>query len=187
MSDPFANDPFAADETQADAPDSPTSSPWDGKPHAINTNTKEIIAVPETNDLNRVRVTLKAAAGYDAPWITVDGGSIADALAQLEGENAEVAAKLIQKTASVARYFHKEYGGGAPVNVNTNGGQQSAPRTQGKPAGAAQAPNGETKQCDHGEMVFRSGVSKKTGNAWKGFFCPTPKDTPGQCSPEFVR
>lgn len=41
--------------------------------------------------------------------------------------------------------------------------------------------------CKHGEMTYRTGVSQKTGKAWKGYFCPTPKGTPDQCSPEWIK
>ena len=41
------------------------------------------------------------------------------------------------------------------------------------------------KQCVHGDMVPRSGSNAK--GPWKGWMCPTPKGTPDQCSPEFLR
>ena len=49
----------------------------------------------------------------------------------------------------------------------------------------AAAPAG--KQCVHGERQFRSGVSASTGKPWSAHFCPTPKGTPDQCAPEFIR
>lgn len=41
------------------------------------------------------------------------------------------------------------------------------------------------KPCVHGNMVKRTGNGAK--GEWRGFFCPTPKGTEGQCSPVFVR
>lgn len=41
------------------------------------------------------------------------------------------------------------------------------------------------KQCVHGEMIRRSGNGAK--GEWRGFFCPTPKGTPDQCSPAFAQ
>lgn len=41
--------------------------------------------------------------------------------------------------------------------------------------------------CKHGDMKFLEGVSSKTGKPWKGYFCPSPKGTPDQCSPQFVK
>lgn len=37
--------------------------------------------------------------------------------------------------------------------------------------------------CDHGPRVRRTGTSAK--GAWVGWFCPTPKGTPGQCKAKF--
>jgi hypothetical protein len=37
--------------------------------------------------------------------------------------------------------------------------------------------------CDHGPRVRRTGTSGK--GPWVGWFCPTPKGTPGQCQPKF--
>jgi lactam utilization protein B len=41
------------------------------------------------------------------------------------------------------------------------------------------------KVCKHGSMTLRSGTGAK--GAWKGWFCPSPKGTPDQCQPVFVR
>lgn len=40
--------------------------------------------------------------------------------------------------------------------------------------------------CKHGKLVWRE---SKPGadKAWKGWFCPSPKGTPDQCAPKFVR
>lgn len=39
--------------------------------------------------------------------------------------------------------------------------------------------------CNHGARVPRKGVGAK--GEWRGWMCPTPKNTPGQCQPEWVR
>ena len=39
--------------------------------------------------------------------------------------------------------------------------------------------------CSHGEMKLRNGV--KDGRPWSGYFCPTPKGTPDQCGPQFIK
>lgn len=48
---------------------------------------------------------------------------------------------------------------------------------------AASIPEGS---CKHGALVWRE---SKPGapKAWKGWFCPSPKGTPDQCSPKFVK
>jgi hypothetical protein len=40
--------------------------------------------------------------------------------------------------------------------------------------------------CKHGQLTWRE---SKPGapKAWKGWFCPSPKGTPDQCEPKFVR
>jgi hypothetical protein len=38
--------------------------------------------------------------------------------------------------------------------------------------------------CGHGPMIARKGNGAK--GEWKGYFCPTPKDTPGQCTPQWL-
>lgn len=56
-------------------------------------------------------------------------------------------------------------------------------RASGGNVQSSQPANAPT--CQHGAMTFRSGTSGK--GPWKGYFCPTPKGTPGQCDPIFQR
>ena len=53
------------------------------------------------------------------------------------------------------------------------------------PAAAPAAPLAGERTCKHGVMTYRTGNGAK--GPWRGFFCPTPKGTPDQCSPQFVR
>lgn len=57
-----------------------------------------------------------------------------------------------------------------------------APVPQAAPAPAAPAA-GQT--CKHGTMTYREGQGKR--GPWRGYFCPSPKGTPDQCEPQFVR
>ena len=41
------------------------------------------------------------------------------------------------------------------------------------------------RNCKHGPMTKRSGNSAK--GPWKGYMCPTPKGTPDQCDPVFLK
>jgi hypothetical protein len=41
------------------------------------------------------------------------------------------------------------------------------------------------KSCKHGEMTKRTGSGAK--GPWKAFMCPSPKGTPDQCEPVWVR
>lgn len=65
--------------------------------------------------------------------------------------------------------------------------QQQAPQYQVPQQGGYQQgpPPPDTKRCQHGEMVYRTGNGAK--GPWKAYFCPTPKGSPGQCKAEFVR
>lgn len=38
--------------------------------------------------------------------------------------------------------------------------------------------------CSHGSMIGRKGNGAK--GEWKGFFCPTPKGTADQCTPQWL-
>jgi hypothetical protein len=51
------------------------------------------------------------------------------------------------------------------------------------PVNANTAPS--SRACNHGTMTPRSGSGAK--GPWKGYFCPSPKGTPDQCSPVFIQ
>ena len=56
------------------------------------------------------------------------------------------------------------------------------------PAGftpVSSAPASTGKVCKHGEMSKRTGSGPK--GPWKAFMCPSPKGTPDQCEPIWVR
>ncbi len=39
--------------------------------------------------------------------------------------------------------------------------------------------------CEHGERKYVTGTSAK--GPWFAYMCPTPKGTPGQCPPEWIK
>lgn len=49
--------------------------------------------------------------------------------------------------------------------------------------GNTSGPAGKT--CKHGSMTPRTGQGAK--GPWKAFMCPSPKGTPDQCEPEWIR
>lgn len=51
------------------------------------------------------------------------------------------------------------------------------------PPGVASSPAG--RECKHGPMTKREGSGAK--GPWKGYMCPSPKGTPDQCPPDFVK
>ncbi len=127
----------------------------------------------------KITLTAKAGTSFDAPWIvahvdTVDEGRelLADALDK----------GLDTDLADFSKMFQAKYalssGGLAPQPTATRAPAQ--PVAQPAPA---QPAAGEA--CVHGEMTFREGTSSK--GPWTGYFCPSPKGTPDQCSPHFVR
>lgn len=48
-----------------------------------------------------------------------------------------------------------------------------------------QVVEGQTPECKHGLMQFRSGNGAK--GPWKGWMCPSPQGAPDKCRPIFVR
>lgn len=50
-------------------------------------------------------------------------------------------------------------------------------------APSAAAPAG--RSCKHGEMTKRTGSGPK--GPWKAYMCPSPKGTPDQCEPTWIR
>jgi hypothetical protein len=42
-----------------------------------------------------------------------------------------------------------------------------------------------SRACKHGEMTKRTGAGAK--GPWKAFMCPSPKGTPDQCEPVWIR
>ncbi|TCO56882.1 hypothetical protein [Actinocrispum wychmicini] len=151
-------DPFA----EHDAPDQPHDRPQD------DTTTVTTTAVTAAGE-HKVRVTLKAGAGYDAPWITIDGTDVHDAADQL-GDTDGVK-QLVELTVSAAKFLHRSYG---PAQQRSSAGSSSGSgqRQAGKPAGANEAPNGEKRYCEHGQRLYKSGFSEKTGKNWGAFDCP---------------
>ena len=157
----IVKDPFADDEATEETTPVTETAPWEDQ-----TNSK-----PATE----VSVTLKGGSGYDEPWVVLRGGDV-PAAAALVNDTAPLK-ELLDGTRKAADYFHTTRKAPAP-----GAAQNNAPAPD---RGAA--PGGETKSCPHGAMQYKSGVAASTGKPWKAWFCPTPKGTPGQCSPEFIR
>jgi len=68
----------------------------------------------------------------------------------------------------------------APIAASTWGAPAAAPVAAPPAAFAAAA----AKNCAHGPMTARSGVSAR--GPWKAYMCPTPKGTPDQCKAQFI-
>lgn len=123
---------------------------------ADNNNT-DTVSKKENNmdivseDQNKITVTLKGGAGYDAPWVVVHAANATDALETLNDEDLKT---VLERAKKIGAFFA---GGSAGAQ---------APASNGQPAGAAQAPGGQTPPEGY---VFKSGVSKKNGRPWQAF------------------
>lgn len=115
----------------------------------------------------KFQVNFKTTAGT---LINVYGESVVDAVASMN----EMAAAM-----DLIRTIEANLSGAAAPAATF-----AAPVPAAAPAAApSAAPSGHI--CKHGPMTFREGHGAK--GPWKGYFCPAPKGTPDQCSPEFVR
>ncbi|MYX26023.1 hypothetical protein GTY75_04955 [Streptomyces sp. SID8381] len=144
-------------------------SPWDEKPETPANEEKPLPNSTSGNPPFEIGVTLKAASGFDAEWLTprVSGHTAeetarrgAELLAAMKNEG------LIDYASKAAAYAREQYkggggnpgGGGAPKNF-------SGGRVQRRDGGGGQAaPQVAGDGCPHG----RSLVSKAN---WSALFC----------------
>lgn len=175
--DPFGDDQPNADEAQTELP-----PPWEvegDETDVKNTDEtpKENKTVVEFGGGDRLSVTLKQHKGYEAAWIVLKGDTPADILGTMQDENFQ---KLMDWTKKASEKFQE---GSAPASGggNTNQGS-SAPqnRSQGRPAAATEGPWG-VQTCEHGTMVYKSGMGDD-GAVWHGYFCPVPKGQFPRCA-----
>lgn len=153
---------------------------------------------------HKYQVTIKGGSGKDAPWITISGDTENDLAFNLRAftgtqspDSAELTAEAAIKLQNL--WAIKDQLGGAAVQPGATGQppaftpqqqanvqqyQQSAaaPQQPQPPQPAQQAP---APVCKHGQMVYRE-AKPGSGKNWRAYFCPTPKDTPDQCSPQFL-
>lgn len=199
MNDPFATD---ADEAQTEAPvDTPADSPFDEPPADAPKKAAAKKAAPkkaaakkaadddeEDADFHPYTLSLKGHSGFDAPLLVMRGKSITHLADQFENTDGAELARLMRNASRAAKYFTEQFpdqgaqkgGGGNRGGGNSGGGQRS-----GQPQASQEAPNGEKRFCAHGEMRFKSDVSK-AGKPYKGFFC-TSRDRSDQCDAQFLR
>jgi hypothetical protein len=73
--------------------------------------------------------------------------------------------------------------GSAVNNVAAAFGGEVISITQNKPESFALHDN---TQCKHGARTYRESKPGAT-RAWRAYMCPTPKGTPDQCEPNFIK
>ncbi|AGR46464.1 hypothetical protein ODIN_49 [Mycobacterium phage Odin] len=189
--DPFDNPPAPASAPEpAQAPaEAPQQSPWDNTPAPAPAAQAEAPVVAPAAGTGDLSVTFKGTGGYDAAWLVPKYSSVDEALVDLGVDPAQVAAlgqgqkwfALFDRVKKMNDHY-ASLGGGAPAPANNGGGSQ--PQQQSRaPQQAQEAPGGEKRFCSHGEMVFKSGVSK-AGNAYQLFSCTAPRDQ--QCKPQYL-
>lgn len=157
------DDPFAPKTAGADNPVSSDA----GRPPAV----VKTAAVGDGE--GKIVMTYKEGAGFDSSWTVVHANSVEDAKAILKDPEFK---ELLDLSKRAAAYFR---GGSTPAAA------PSAQARSNAPAAAQSAPDGDSRQCKHGEMVYRTG--SKNGRTWKAFMCPSPKGTPDQCDAEWIR
>jgi hypothetical protein len=154
--------------------------PFDSAP---DENVKEVPVVEEKPTViksdavgageGKIVSTYKEGAGYDASWTVVHAASVDDWFSIHEHPRFK---ELLDRQKKVAQYMR----GGANGRNDSNA---SAPSSRA-PQGAQEAPGGEKRFCSHGEMVFKSGISK-AGNDYKLFSCPAPRQE--QCQAQYLK
>lgn len=171
--DPFENDPFEGASDQNDTGgDEAQTDVWGAGDGSKATTV--VVPAPE----GKVTVTLKGGIGYGVPWVVIHANDVPDALAQMSDTQLPA---LLEKAQKATEFFASKEVKPTPTETPQGGSQTRS----GQPAASGAGQGGATRSCKHGQMVARSGVSQKTGKAWSGFFCPTPKDTPDQCKAQF--
>lgn len=147
------------------------------------TNEPNVTNVNGSGD--KVVVTLKADAGYDAPWVVFHGSSNAE-VADLIGAAEATGLLALVARASGELKGHYQAGkglGATPVQSPAaaeqqyqQGGYQQQPPPQ-------QAPPGNTPTCPHGTKTYKSGNGAK--GPWQAYFCPA-RDKAQQCPPQWL-
>jgi len=168
--DPFANDPWGDQLTVAEPPHNPDDS-TNGSDNQKGAPTLTI-STPDIDDSAReVSVTLKAGAGYDAPWIVFRASSAGEVAAMMRDAFSD--AQLHEVVLRAAQLFRMpqpapQAAPPQPQAQQNSGGWQSSPQNSAPPG--MDAPT-----CPHGPRIYRSGTSAR-GN-WSAWFCPAGRES----------
>jgi len=161
-------DPFttaAADEAQTET--ETTEVATEEKPARTRRTPATKITPKAESEGKGISVTLKGKGRHADPWVVLHAADTADAV---ETMSDPLFKEVLELAASGAKFF-SDLVPDSPAPAGGSGGGNSGPQT---------APNGEKRFCAHGEMVFKSGVSK-AGKAYKLFEC-----TEKQCKTEWL-
>ncbi|ASJ79746.1 ribonucleoside reductase class II [Mycobacterium phage Heffalump] len=165
-------DPWSTAPAQQSEPEPPAPA---AAPVATTASAAAVDSVSVQHSTDGVSATFKFAGQYSDPWVVVKGADPADVYAKISTPEFKA---LMDRVAQIAGVYA---GAAAKPAGNAGGGAQQQSRA---PQPAQEAPGGEKRYCQHGEMQFKSGVSKKTGNPYKMFVCTAPRDQ--QCDAQFL-
>lgn len=163
--DPFDNAPLDAEPTEEAQQPAVKAKAVKAKP-----------AVAAESD-GKVVLTFKGGRDFDSPWIVIHANGLPEAHDFVVGENAALLAAVMDRVKVASKHFV----GQPAAPAVQSGGQQ----TGAAPQASQEAPGGEKRFCNHGEMVFKSGVAKATGKPYSLFSCTAPREH--QCKAEFLK
>jgi hypothetical protein len=149
--------------------------PFEGKDDNVTPITKSKTAVEaEADDGTGISITLKGGPGFEVPWVVARYPNVEAAFEDLTDEVVQEQLKgLFDAVADASAMLITKVSAKAPAKPAGQAGGGSRPQT------ASASPSGETRDCRHGQMTWKSGVSKK-GNTYAGWFCPS-RDRNDQC------
>lgn len=127
----------------------------------------------------KVVLTFKGGRDFDAPWIVIHANGLQEAHDFVVGDNASLLAVVMERVQTAGKHFA---GSKAPIVAPSEG--VSVQPQRAAPQGSQEAPGGEKRFCDHGEMAFKSGISK-AGNSYRLFSCTAPRES--QCKAQYLK
>ena len=113
---------------------------------------------------------------------------LAEQLAYIQGLSGQISSVFTSLNGSSAQIGNHPAGTGIAAAQAAFGGEVISIQDHRAPAPSAPqsfALN-DKDTCKHGNRTYRE---SKPGapKAWRGYFCPSPKGTPDQCEPVFVK
>jgi hypothetical protein len=138
---------------------------------------EEIVVEPqEGGDGTEFSLTFKGRGTHQNRWLVV---RFPDAVTGLRVIKDPAFKELIDYSRKIEEYDSGAYAPQQPAQAGV------APQSGGgAPPASQEAPGGEKRFCSHGEMVFKSGVSK-AGNAYRLFSCTAPREQ--QCKAQYLK
>lgn len=123
------------------------------------------------NDDWKIQVSIKSSASKDADMINIRANTSDELSVLLEGVSDY--STQIAATAKMVQAAYNTLPLATPAST-----QDTTPRVSSVPDQAKTA----SPTCIHGPRVFRSGISKKTGQPYAFWSCPQPQGA-DQCKP----